>query len=163
MIIDILFFHRFFVDMLNIISTCRDILCVDINVDKCCVDHSTIKNNHFSDLNFKFQLHCFDVRSNFVYCSCLYLIVLLCMVTIISHIFPDVSQRKQISALKFYIGYEKNMRFLLIPISSLKTKSEKLDQAPVRGVSSFKGYYTPYQKLACQNYQHLLKNNIYIL
>ena len=41
MIIDILFFHCFFVDMLNIISTCRDILCVDINVDKRCVDHST--------------------------------------------------------------------------------------------------------------------------
>ena len=27
--------------MLNVISTCRDILCVDINVDKRCVDHST--------------------------------------------------------------------------------------------------------------------------
>ena len=27
--------------MLNIISTCRNILCVDINVDKRCVDHST--------------------------------------------------------------------------------------------------------------------------
>ena len=40
-IIDILFFHCSFVDMLNIISTCRDILCVDINVDKRCVDHST--------------------------------------------------------------------------------------------------------------------------
>ena len=35
------FFHCSFVDMLNIISTCRDILCVDINVDKRCVDHST--------------------------------------------------------------------------------------------------------------------------
>ena len=43
MIIDILFFHCSFVDMLNIISTCRDILCVDINVDKLCVDHSTIR------------------------------------------------------------------------------------------------------------------------
>ena len=33
--------------MLNIISTCRDILCVDINVDKRCVDHSTSLNpNH---------------------------------------------------------------------------------------------------------------------
>ena len=41
MIIDILFFHCSFVDMLNIISTCQDILCVDINVDKRCVDHST--------------------------------------------------------------------------------------------------------------------------
>ena len=40
-IIDILFFHCSFVDMLNIISTCRDIFCVDINVDKRCVDHST--------------------------------------------------------------------------------------------------------------------------
>ena len=28
--------------MLNVISTCRDIPCVDINVDKRCVDHSTI-------------------------------------------------------------------------------------------------------------------------
>ena len=28
--------------MLNVISTCREILCVDINVDKRCVDHSTI-------------------------------------------------------------------------------------------------------------------------
>ena len=43
-IIDILFFHCSFVDMLNIISTCRDILCVDINVDKSCVDHSTTIN-----------------------------------------------------------------------------------------------------------------------
>ena len=43
LIIDILFFHCSFVDMLNIISTCRDILCVDINVDKRCVDHSTNK------------------------------------------------------------------------------------------------------------------------
>ena len=42
--IDILFFHCSFVDMLNIISTCRDILCVDINVDKRCVDHSTNYN-----------------------------------------------------------------------------------------------------------------------
>ena len=29
--------------MLNIISTCWDILCVDINVDKRCVDHITIQ------------------------------------------------------------------------------------------------------------------------
>ena len=29
--------------MLNIILTCRDILCVDKNVDKRCVDHSTRK------------------------------------------------------------------------------------------------------------------------
>ena len=48
MIIDILFFHCSFVDMLNIISTCRDILCVDINVDKRCVDHSTSFNQRLS-------------------------------------------------------------------------------------------------------------------
>ena len=46
-IIDILFFHCSFVDMLNIISTCRDILCVDLNVDKRCVDHSTSKNTQW--------------------------------------------------------------------------------------------------------------------
>ena len=32
--------------MLNVISTCRDILCVDINVDKRCVDHSSNDNPH---------------------------------------------------------------------------------------------------------------------
>ena len=47
MIIDILFFHCSFVDMLNIISMCRDILCVDINVDKRCVDHSTSEDHMF--------------------------------------------------------------------------------------------------------------------
>ena len=40
------------VDMLNIVSTCQDILCVDINVDKRCVDHSTrckcVDVSHFS-------------------------------------------------------------------------------------------------------------------
>ena len=35
--------------MLNIISTCRDILCVDINVDKRCVDHSTSQIIHHLD------------------------------------------------------------------------------------------------------------------
>ena len=49
MIIDILFFHCSFVDMLNIISTCRDILCVDINVDKRCVDHSTSIDSNLSE------------------------------------------------------------------------------------------------------------------
>ena len=38
MIIEILFFHSSFVNMLNSISTCQDILCVDINVDKRCTD-----------------------------------------------------------------------------------------------------------------------------
>ena len=54
MIIDILFFHCSFVDMLNIISTCRDILCVDINVDKRCVDHSTSNNWDFVIFCFAF-------------------------------------------------------------------------------------------------------------
>ena len=49
-IVNILFFHCSFVDMLNIISTCRDILCVDINVDKRCVDHSTSQEYSFSFL-----------------------------------------------------------------------------------------------------------------
>ena len=48
-IIDILFFHCSFVDMLNIISTYRDILCVDINVDKRCVDHSTTIKTKLKD------------------------------------------------------------------------------------------------------------------
>ena len=40
-------FHCSFVDMLNVISTCRDILCVDINVDKRCVDHSTSDHRYW--------------------------------------------------------------------------------------------------------------------
>ena len=56
MIIDILFFHCSFVDILNIISTCRDILCVDINVDKRCVDHITSWGSiHKSDIAIWYQ------------------------------------------------------------------------------------------------------------
>ena len=56
-IIDILFFHCSFVDMLNIISTCRDILCVDINVDKRCVDHSTSGDHTNTTPIFKHNSH----------------------------------------------------------------------------------------------------------
>ena len=36
------YFHCSSVDILNIISTCSDMLCVNINVEKRCVDHARI-------------------------------------------------------------------------------------------------------------------------
>ena len=48
--------------MLNVISTCRDILCVDINVDKRCVDHSTT-THHMRRMKFG-TIQKFSVASN---------------------------------------------------------------------------------------------------
>ena len=55
--------------MLNVISTCWDILCVDINVDKRCVDHSTsayqtIHGTTTSD-SITFMTSAADVSDNF--------------------------------------------------------------------------------------------------
>ena len=41
--------------MLNIISTCWDILCVDINVDKGCVDHSTSKHSDKAEISKQYD------------------------------------------------------------------------------------------------------------
>ena len=68
MIIDILFFHCSFVDMLNIISTCQDILCVNINVDKRCVDHSTRK--YPSEFTVNANIYCWiDVSVYQIECA----------------------------------------------------------------------------------------------
>ena len=42
--------------MLNIISTCRDILCVDINVDKRCVDHHST-SSPLVTVRFSIEFH----------------------------------------------------------------------------------------------------------
>ena len=47
-----LFFHWSSVDVLNIVSTCRDMLCVDINVGKHCVDHGSNENPPIAISNF---------------------------------------------------------------------------------------------------------------
>ena len=41
--------------MLNVISTYRDILCVDINVNKRCVDHSTTRYSEYMKLSSKLE------------------------------------------------------------------------------------------------------------
>ena len=42
--------------MLNVISTCRDIVCVDINVDKRCIDHSTRLDTIFCNVKNIIQI-----------------------------------------------------------------------------------------------------------
>ena len=59
---------------------------------------------------------------------------LMIMVTITRHIFSDFFQTKHFSAVKFYMGYEKNMSFHVIPKSpKVWKKVEKI------GLGSFKG------------------------
>ena len=59
------------------------------------------------------------------------------MVTITRHIFINIFLTKHFSAVKFAIGYEKNMRFLVI------AKSQKFEKEVENiGLGSFKGDYT---------------------
>ena len=77
-----------------------------------------LKNHHSKDVNLKFQLKwscCLDVRSNFVYLQlCISYCVSLIMVTITRHIFINIFETEHFSAVKFDMGYEKNMNFLVI-------------------------------------------------
>ena len=51
----------------------------------------------------------------------------LIMVTITRHFFTNISQMDHFSAVKFYMGYEKNMSFLVIPKSpKVGEKVEKI-------------------------------------
>ena len=53
--------------------------------------------------------------------------VSLIMVTITRHFFVNFFQTKHFSAVKFYMGYEKNMSFLVIPKSpKVGKKVEKI-------------------------------------
>ena len=50
------------------------------------------------------------------------------MVTITRHIFIHFFQMEHFSAMKFYMGYEKNMSFLMIPKSpKVWKKVEKIE------------------------------------
>ena len=90
-----------------------------------------LKNHHSKDVNFKFQLKQLSglgVRCNFVYC-CLYLIcVSLIMVTIIRHIFINIFQTENFLAVKFSMGYEKSMSFLVIAKSPKVWKKKVKDR-----------------------------------
>ena len=75
-----------------------------------------LKNHYSKDVNFKFQLKQssrLEIRSNFVYCSCLYLTVSLIMVTITSHVFINIFQTEHFLAVNIAMGYEKNNYLLL--------------------------------------------------
>ena len=55
------------------------------------------------------------------------------MVTITRHLFINIFQMQHFSAMIFYMGYEKNMSFLVIPKSpKVRKKVEKI------GLGSFK-------------------------
>ena len=54
------------------------------------------------------------------------------MVTITRHVFIDFFQTKHFSAVKFYMGYEKNMSFHVIPKSpKVWKKLKRSDWAPL--------------------------------
>ena len=66
------------------------------------------------------QYICFHFKSNFVFPSSeAYMLhsVSLIIVTIIRHIFTNISYMEHISAVKLYMGNENNMINLLIPKS----------------------------------------------
>ena len=71
-----------------------------------------LKKHHSKDVSLKFWLKWsshLDVRSNFVYCSCLYLTVsVLIMVTITRHVFITIFQMEHFSTVIFVMGYKKN-------------------------------------------------------
>ena len=82
----------------------------------------SLKDHHSKDVNLKFQLKRssrLDVGSNFVYFSCLYIsgYLSLIMVTINRQVFINFFQTEHFSAVKFVMGYEKNMSFHVIPKS----------------------------------------------
>ena len=56
--------------------------------------------------------------------------VSLIMVTITRHVFINISQTEHFSAVKSDMGYKENMRFLVIPILSLKKSWKKSIWAP---------------------------------
>ena len=57
------------------------------------------------------------------------------MVTITRHIFINIFQTQHFSAMKFNMGYEKNMSFLVIPKSPKVGKKLK-DRTPLTALSS---------------------------
>ena len=60
--------------------------------------------------------------------------VSLIMVTITGHIFINIFQTEHFSAVKFAMGYEKNMNFLVIPkCPKVWEKNGKMDWAPLKG------------------------------
>ena len=102
---------------------------------------STSMYHHPKDVNLKVSVETINLigrTKQFAYCSCLYLTVLAYLwLTITSHIFINIFQREHFWAVKFAIGYEKNMSFLVIPKSSkIWIKVEQI------GLGFFNGSWT---------------------
>ena len=89
-----------------------------------------LKNQHSKSVNLKFHFK-LDEQSNFVYYSCL--LVSLIMVTITSHVFISIFQKEPFSVAKFYMSYEENMSFLVIPKIKIS-----ISQSWQIGLASFK-------------------------
>ena len=101
-----------------------------------------LKNCPSKDVTLKFHLKlssCVDVQSNSVYLFISYCVNL--MVTIISHVFINIFQTEQFTTVKFAMGYEKIMSFLLIPKSpkvsffSLKVETEAIKLGSFKSVT----------------------------
>ena len=76
------------------------------------------------------------------------------MVTITRHVFIDFFQTKHFSAVKFYMGYEKNMSFHVIPKSpKVWKKVEKIRLGFFKGKLHSKPKFRIFCALS-QNYQH---------
>ena len=59
------------------------------------------------------------------------------MVTITRHFFTNISQMDHFSAVKFYMGYEKNMSFIVIAKSpKVGKKLKRSDWAPLNRILS---------------------------
>ena len=80
-----------------------------------------LKNHHSKDINLKLWLETVKLFGCTKQIWILQLPISYCisslMVTITRHIFINIFQMEHFSAVKFAMGYEKNMSFLVIPIS----------------------------------------------
>ena len=75
-----------------------------------------LKNHHSKDINFKSQLKrsgCLDVQFCILQLPISYCVSLI-IVTITRHVFINIFQTEHFLAVKFSVGYDKNMSFLVI-------------------------------------------------
>ena len=87
-----------------------------------------LKDYHTKDVNLKFQLtwsNSLDVVSNFIYIAVAYndYYVSFIMVTITRHLFINIFQMQHLWAVKFHMGYKKNMSFLTFLYDTKISKS----------------------------------------
>ena len=90
-----------------------------------------LKINHSKDANLKFWLNWSSCSDTVLYIAVAF--IFLCKLTISSNIFIDIFQAKHFPAVKFAMGNEKNMSFLVIPKSpNIWKKIEKSNWASLK-------------------------------